>query len=231
MNEESYARLFEEAYWHSEHHMCDLNAVGKYALSELARSNGFKVVLTGEGSDEHFGGYSHYLPDFLLEADDTWPASKRDDAARLAMLEHAERNAQSPLKGSNAARNKESILVRRMLNKTAIADLLFVPRGDFASWTECLKPVTTQETIANNLDGRILELMNTRWHPLHTAEYIGAKGPLQSFILACLGDKSEMAHSIEGRPPFLDHVLTEYVNNIPPALKIKRDQETGEFTE
>jgi len=232
MNEEVYAHLFEEAYWHSEHHMGDLNVVGKYALSELARSHGFKVVMTGEGSDEHFGGYTHFFPDFLREADDTWPASKGDDAARLAMLEHAEKNFQPVLKGIKLAKQQNSMFVRRMLNNTAIADLLtFVPRGDFSSWTEGLQTIAVQETIANNLDGRILELMNTRWHPLHTAEYVFANGAFPSILLACMGDKTEMAHSIEGRPPFLDHVVTKYANNIPPSLKIKRDQETGEFTE
>lgn len=40
-------------------------------------------------------------------------------------------------------------------------------------------------------------------------------------MLSCLGDRTEMAHSVEGRTPFLDHHLTEYVNNIPPSLRTK----------
>lgn len=39
--------------------------------------------------------------------------------------------------------------------------------------------------------------------------------------MSCLGDRTEMAHSIEGRTPFLDHPLTEFVNSIPPSLKMR----------
>jgi asparagine synthase (glutamine-hydrolysing) len=205
MNEETYARLFEEAYWHSEHHMPDLNVVGKYALSELVREKGFKVVLTGEGSDEHFGGYLTFLPDFLREADDTWPASKWDDATRIAALE-SNANTLSMFRGSQKKVEQASTLVIRMLNNTSIVALSFLVKGDFAAWTKSLAPTSSQETIANSIDGRILELINTRWHQLHTAEYVWTKGFL-SIILSGLGDRTEMAHSIEGRPPFLDHVL------------------------
>lgn len=47
MDEEALAENFEDAVYHSEHHNPDLNSVAKYALSELPRANGFKVVLSG----------------------------------------------------------------------------------------------------------------------------------------------------------------------------------------
>lgn len=69
MNEAELAARFEDATWHCEHHNPDLNYVGKYALSEVPQELGFKVVLTGEGADEQFGGYPMYLPDYLREQD------------------------------------------------------------------------------------------------------------------------------------------------------------------
>ena len=39
-------------------------------------------------------------------------------------------------------------------------------------------------------------------------------------LLSCLGDRTEMAHSIEARTPFLDHHLAEYVNSLPPSVKL-----------
>lgn len=52
MDEEAFASRFEDATWHCEHHNPDLNYIGKFALSELPRELGFKVVLTGEGMIE-----------------------------------------------------------------------------------------------------------------------------------------------------------------------------------
>ena len=54
------------------------------------------------------------------------------------------------------------------------------------------------------------------WHPLHVALYAENKTTLANVLLNQLGDRNEMAHSIEGRVPFLDSQLVEYVNGLPP---------------
>jgi hypothetical protein len=43
---------------------------------------------------------------------------------------------------------------------------------------------------------------------------------LANNIPTCLGDRTDMAHGIESRPPFLEHELSEYVNNLPPSVKV-----------
>lgn len=48
MSEAELAKRFEDAVYHIEHQPYELNFVGKYALSELTRQHGYKVVLTGE---------------------------------------------------------------------------------------------------------------------------------------------------------------------------------------
>ena len=63
----------------------------------------------------------------------------------------------------------------------------------------------------------------SKWHPFHSGQYIFCKAHLENLILSNLGDRGEMAHSIEGRTPFLDHYLTEYANNLPPSMKIRWD--------
>jgi asparagine synthase (glutamine-hydrolysing) len=57
--------------------------------------------------------------------------------------------------------------------------------------------------------------------PLNQALYLWAKAPLVNFILTLLGDRMEMAHSIEGRVPFLDHHVAEFAAGIPIELKIQ----------
>jgi asparagine synthase (glutamine-hydrolysing) len=101
----------------------------------------------------------------------------------------------------------------------------------FSPWTKCYGDLEVSETRANNSDGRILNLINSKWHPLHTSQYVWTKSILPNLILTCMGDRMEMAHSIEGRTPFLDHLLTEYVNNLPPSMKIRHDPKTGAMVE
>ena len=57
--------------------------------------------------------------------------------------------------------------------------------------------------------------------PVHQALYLWAKTHLPNYVLTTLGDRMEMAHSIEGRVPFLDHRVVEVVAALPVAQKIR----------
>lgn len=73
--------------------------------------------------------------------------------------------------------------------------------------------------------------MTQKWHPLHSAQYLWNKTALPNLLLTNLSDRTEMSHSIEGRVPFLDHHLMEYVNSLPPSMKIRYDPDTDTLTE
>lgn len=234
MNEAELANRFEDATWHCEHHNPDLNFVGKFALSEVPRDAGYKVVLTGEGADEHFAGYPLYLPDYLREPDHSWikhnPLSEKDRIEQLDIAENAAKEYYTSV-GADAT-NRGPSIPRRMLNNiTTVSSMTAFQLNIFASWTECYGKSDPQMTIANNADGRVRQLIGGSWHPLHTAEYVWSKGHLANIFLTCLGDRTEMAHSLEARTPFLDHKLTEYVNNLPPSSKIRWDPEAKLFHE
>ena len=57
---------FFDATWYAETLCFNAHGVAKYLLSDAVRKAGYKVVLTGEGSDEIFGGYPHFRRDMLL---------------------------------------------------------------------------------------------------------------------------------------------------------------------
>jgi asparagine synthase (glutamine-hydrolysing) len=57
--------------------------------------------------------------------------------------------------------------------------------------------------------------------PLHQSFYLWAKTGLPAYILTMLGDRMEMAHSVEGRVPFLDHHLVEVIRSQPVNQKIR----------
>jgi asparagine synthase (glutamine-hydrolysing) len=73
---------FADATWHSETLCINAHGVAKYALSRAVRDAGYKVVLTGEGSDEILAGYPHFRRDMLLYDNDG-----QDPAAISALLE------------------------------------------------------------------------------------------------------------------------------------------------
>ena len=56
---------FADAIWHSETVFSNGHGVSKFLLSRAVRDAGYKVVYTGEGSDEIFGGYVHFRTDML----------------------------------------------------------------------------------------------------------------------------------------------------------------------
>ncbi|KAJ0314066.1 hypothetical protein Brms1b_007215 [Colletotrichum noveboracense] len=231
MNETELANNFADTIYHVEHHHFDLNTVGKFCLSTLPRQYGVPVVLTGEGADEHFAGYPFLLPDFLLEPDHAWPSSalnKNNEVRegmhremteditkmfdRIGMFDHGwkDKSQHGLAVGNNAMRWQPS------------KDL-------FAPWVkEKYASLDMRETVAASVPAEIRKKMDESWHPLHSSLWVYTKSPLANMILTCLGDRTEMAHSVEARPPFLDHHLAEYVNALPPSLKIAYNEAEGE---
>ncbi len=59
------------------------------------------------------------------------------------------------------------------------------------------------------------------WAPFSQAEYLEAMFLLPGYILSSQGDRMAMAHSVEGRYPFLDYRLVEFAAKLPTTLKMK----------
>ncbi|KAK2589499.1 hypothetical protein QQS21_012825 [Conoideocrella luteorostrata] len=236
VDEQQFANDFEDAAYHSEHHNCDLNNVAKYALSSLTRECGVKVVLTGEGSDEHFAGYSFVLSYFLQQPDWSMPdetlamneglretlyKSANSESARVWEAQgYYSHEANSP-NGTNGPAAPESWFTVAFQPKQS----LFSPwvRNQYGGiWDR-------GEAVLASCTPEVREKMLHKWHPGHTALYLCIKSFLPNIILAGVGDRTEMAHSIEGRPPFLDHVLSDYINMLPPSVKAKYSEEQDRF--
>ncbi|KAL3461967.1 nucleophile aminohydrolase [Aspergillus heterothallicus] len=230
VTEEIMAERFEKAVWYSEAFMADINGAGKLAMAEVAHDAGFKVVITGEGSDEHFAGYSYFQNEFLLEEDLSWVPADYDKTKYVEAMSKAGTNHIAGIKWSMPSTLPSTT---RTLNNTRVAGLLkgVLPLSH-AQWALDKYGATDSQTVlADSLDGEVRHAIATRWHPLHSAEYIWTKTAFQVSLLRYLGDNIDMAHQIESRPAFLDHNLTEYANNLPPSLKMKYNYDRGTFTE
>src|SRR5204863_917531 len=61
----------------------------------------------------------------------------------------------------------------------------------------------------------------SRWGPLERSQYLEITIFLSQYLLSSQGDRMAMAHSVEGRFPFLDYPLIAFCNSLPAKLKLK----------
>jgi asparagine synthase (glutamine-hydrolysing) len=211
---------FVAATWHSETLCVNAHGVAKFALSRAVRDAGYKVVLTGEGSDEILAGYPHFRRDMLL-----YDSDGQDPEVVRSLLEQL--NQSNPVSRGILLPDGEAASlagVQRSLGfapswMEAAAGRMFKMQGllndDFRSefaGHEAYSGLLGSLDLGGQLLGRA---------PVNQALYLWAKTLLPGYILTVLGDRMEMAHSIEGRVPFLDHEVVELICAMPVAQKIR----------
>lgn len=220
ISQKDLADNFADATWNSEMLCANAHGVAKFVLSRAVRDAGYKVVLTGEGSDEILGGYPHFRRDMLLYNNQ----GQDPNEVQLLLKQLAENNPVSRGLLLPEGETKPLENVKNLLG--------FIP-----SWIEAFSSRSNSisefysDDFANHFRGRdsYRPLMNSLnfWKQLHQCDpvnqslYLWSKTLLPNYILTILGDRMEMAHSIEGRVPFLDHRVVECVCRLPVSLKIK----------
>ncbi|KAJ7633520.1 putative asparagine synthase [Mycena rosella] len=232
--------VLEQSIWHSEQPNVTFHAAGKMLLSKAVHEAGYKVVLSGEGSDEIFGGYSFFALDYLRDAD---PAG---EALGIPLPSEAERLALSakyavgsgPLFASVGEKAAPKFNAPRPLLRTTshIAPMSLLAKNADIFLSEVLEHTGGSDVVRCAEEGiepivRHNSVMG-KWHSLNVSLYVITKTLLGRMILSTTGDRADMANSLESRPPFLDHHLVEYVQNLPPSLKIMpvHENESSEWT-
>lgn len=186
-------------------------------LSAHVRANGYKVVLTGEGADEVFGGYDLFKETKIRQF---W-AKNPSSTFRATLLRRL-----YPYLSLQQRQNPAYL-------RTFFGEGLDTPELPYFShlprWT------TTAKTKAFFSDDLVASLANDaiatqvaalppslpRWHPFNRAQYIEAKTLMSGYLLCSQGDRMLMANSVEGRFPFLDHRLIEFANKLHPKFKMR----------
>ena len=210
---------FADAIAQSETLCLNAHGVAKYLLSRAVRDAGYKVVITGEGSDEILGGYAHFRRDMLLynnEGQD--PAELKE---MMTWLEDHNSVSRGLLLPDGEVGSLDS--VRRVLG--------YVPSWieTFSSRVVKFRPLLSRDLSERygHLEGHYAVLDDTDIRgqltgrdPLHQSLYLWSKTVMAGYILTMLGDRMEMGHSIEGRVPFLDHKLVELIVTQPVHQKI-----------
>ena len=198
-------RIVEDLTWYLDEPFGDTSAIPTFIVSQLAARH-VKVVLTGDGGDEVFAGYDRYLVEARARARDRVPAPLRrvaggvgaalpDGATGKRFLQHL------ALDGS-----------RRYLD----ASMLF--RG--SELKRLLTPDAYHEVARHNLCAAALDCLDHGGDWLSAAQYYDLNAYLPQDILTKV-DRMTMAHSVEARPPLLDHHLVEFAATIPASMRLR----------
>jgi len=211
---------FADAIWHSETLFSNGHGVSKYLLSRAVRDAGYKVVYTGEGSDEIFGGYVHFRSDMLQYN------TEGQDPAEIQRLQQELESANAVSRGVLMPEGDFGGLesVERLLGFVPSCLKVFGAQGNrrrelFAA--DFRKRFNAHDSARLFLDNFDLPAVLEGRDPLNKSLFVWAKSFLPGYILNLLGDRMEMAHSIEGRVPFLDHHVVECVCRAPVSMKIR----------
>jgi asparagine synthase (glutamine-hydrolysing) len=220
IRQDDLADHFSDAILQSETLCNNAHGVAKYLLSRAVRDAGYKVVMTGEGSDEILAGYAHFRRDMLL-----YNREGQDAGTTAGLLEQLERSNSvsrglllpdgepGPLHGVKRALGFVPSWIETFSARAQ--KIRAVMAGDFLrtfGQGEDFHALLNEVDVHGQLAGR---------EPVHQSLYLWSKTLLPAYVLTMLGDRMEMAHSVEGRVPFLDHHLVEVVRSQPVNQKIR----------
>ena len=214
------ANQFERMIWHVEMPLQFPLALPLMNLAETARVEGYRVVLTGEGADEIFGGYDCF---------------KADKMRRL--LDRPGLRAMRPViyrqlyKWHSLPRGTVDRMIENQRDSARIAREF---GGHVPPWYDMWTTVGLDRHQLLGTGGRDVRpideapsgfhhLLPDRYeelHPFDAGLAFEQAGRLPSWILM-LGDRAAMSAGVEARMPFLDHRVVEFVNRLPPSMKMK----------
>jgi len=187
--------------WHEDEPITWPSSICLYFVSKLA-SEQVKVVLTGEGSDEMFGGYARY----------------HFYAVNHRMLRYygiLPRSLRGAIRAWVASTGLLSANIRRKLQHTFVGreesfESLYLDNFYSAFPASAPSAYTNFLRYWKETEG---------WDPLARLLYTDQKTYLVELLMK--QDQMSMAASIESRVPFLDHEFVEFSTRVPPRLKLR----------
>jgi asparagine synthase (glutamine-hydrolysing) len=212
------AAAFPRTIWHTETPIVRTAPAPLMLLSGHVREQGYKVVLTGEGADEVFGGY-----DLFKEAKiRRFLARQPNSAWRGRILERLYPYlANSPARG----RAFTQAFFAEGVDQIDQPWFAHIPRMTTTQRVlQFLRPHLQDQLAAADVRAALRATLPAEigsWIPMGRDQYVEAHTLLSGYLLCSQGDRVAMANSIEGRVPFLDHRVIEFANKLPPHLKLR----------
>ena len=209
---------FPALIWHTECPVLRTAAAPLMLLSQHAHDSGFKVVFTGEGADEVFGGYDLFKEAKIRRFWAPFPESAWRDRLFARLYPYLTR---SPVSSRHFSR---LFFGQRLgeLDSPFYGHLTrwSITRGIFRFFTPEmqveLQAAAPEEELAAQLPSGF-----ATWSDLARDQYIEVKTLLEGYLLSSQGDRVALAHGVESRLPYLDHRIIEFVNALSPRYKLR----------
>lgn len=201
--------VVDELAWHFDEPFADSSAIPTYVVSKLAREH-VTVVLSGDGGDELFAGYTRYVTDQRRSGFARLPRVVREQ-----LMQPLSRRLPHGAWGRNYLSNVALEPLERYLDSVSV----FTSLGKHSLYTRDFRESLgrTDRTL-ESFEAHAARVGTNE--PLDALLYIDSKTYLPGDILTKV-DRMTMAASLEARAPLLDHKLIEFVTRIPARLKMR----------
>ncbi|HYK19897.1 MAG TPA: asparagine synthase (glutamine-hydrolyzing) [Pyrinomonadaceae bacterium] len=200
--------IIDDLVWHFDEPFADPSAIPTFMVSKLARDH-VTVALSGDGGDELFAGYTHYVVQESRRAFSALPKALREGVMRPLSyrLPHG-------AWGRNYLHNISLDPIDRYLDSLSYFTVL----GKESLYTsDFQKQLRAKDQVARSFREYAARVKTNE--PLDQLLYIDGKTYLPGDILTKV-DRMSMATSLEVRVPLLDHKLIDFVTKVPASLKL-----------
>jgi len=215
---EQIGAIFPDVIWHTEQPVLRTAPAPLYLLSRLVRESGFKVVLTGEGADEILGGYDIFKEAKIRRFWGRITNSRLRPLLLKRLYPYMEDIQRQP---SAYLQSFFHVSYEDLVNPF----FSHLPRWELTSKLKMFfsDDVMQELRTCDNLSELRQELPRSysRWPDFCQAQHLETTYLLPGYILSSQGDRMAMAHSVEGRYPFLDHRIGEFAAKLHPSLKMR----------
>jgi len=204
--------------WQCEKPLLRTGPVPLFSLSKLVHDNNFKVVLTGEGADEIFGGYNIFKEAKLRQFWGRQPDSKW----RPLLVERL-----YPYIFKNSSRGRMFLQKFFSVTDEDLGDPFFSHQVRWRNSSKNTNFFSAQlQSDLTNYDPyqAVVERLPSSFvdrNNFSKTQFLEMDIFLSNYLLSSQGDRVGMGNSIELRVPFLDYRLIEFAAKLPAHWKIK----------